>query len=228
VELQVKDSGCGIPAADLERIFDPFFTTKEFGKGTGLGLSTVLGIVKSHHGVVLVDSKPGKGSAFKVLLPASPEVVKSIQTQSVGRLPRGDGQVILIVDDEVSIVSATRRMLEHYGYKVLVANNGQEALKIFTQHPQPINLVITDIMMPGMDGLALIQALKKIDSRIRILPSSGLGRDLGGNLRASELDSLGIKAFLAKPYTAEKLLTGLSAALGKTMVSTEATAECAQ
>ncbi|MDB6112687.1 MAG: Hybrid sensor histidine kinase/response regulator [Pedosphaera sp.] len=213
VELQIKDTGCGIPSADLERIFDPFFTTKEFGKGTGLGLSTVLGIVKSHHGIVLVESELKRGSTFKVLLPASPEVVESVKPGIVSTLTRGEGQVILIVDDEVNIVSATQRMLEQYGYKVLVANSGQEALRIFTRHDQPIELVITDIMMPGMDGLALIQALKKIDPRIKILPSSGLGKDLGGNLRAAELESLGVRCFLAKPYTAEKLLTGLHLAL---------------
>ncbi|MDB6066033.1 MAG: hypothetical protein JWR26_2241 [Pedosphaera sp.] len=215
VELQITDTGCGIAPADIERIFDPFFTTKEFGKGTGLGLSTVLGIVKSHHGIVLVESELDHGSTFKVLLPASPEVAKSVNPGAIENLPRGKGQVILIVDDEVNIVSATRRMLEHYGYKIVVANSGQEALRIFTRHDEQIDLVITDIMMPGMDGLALIKALKMIDPRIKVLPSSGLGRELGGNMLATELDLLGVQAFLVKPYTAEKLLSGLCAALAE-------------
>jgi nitrogen-specific signal transduction histidine kinase/CheY-like chemotaxis protein len=209
VRLEVTDTGEGIPAANLTKIFDPFFTTKEFGKGTGLGLSTVLGIVKSHHGIITVSSEVGRGSTFTVYLPASPAVARKSMASGAHELPRGKGQTILLVDDETNIVSATRSMLEQHGYKVCAANQGREAINVFTKNERPVDLVVTDIMMPGMDGIALVQALRGIDPRVKIIASSGLGKDLAGSPRARELESLGIKAFLAKPYTAEKLLTAL-------------------
>jgi two-component system, cell cycle sensor histidine kinase and response regulator CckA len=214
VLLQVTDNGSGISAAHIERIFDPFFTTKEFGKGTGLGLSTVLGIVKSHHGLVTVESKKGAGTTFKVLLPASPEVLHRTTPGSTAALPRGNGQTILIVDDEVNIVAVAGKMMERNGYQVLVANHGKQALEIFARKQETIELVLTDIMMPDMDGVALIRALKKRNPQIKIIASSGLGKDLGGSLWAAELESLQVKCFLAKPYTAEKLLNSLHDLLG--------------
>ena len=129
--LQVEDTGEGISAATLEKIFDPFFTTKEIGKGTGLGLSTVLGIVKSHRGVVTVESEVGKGTRFKVFLPAAPALIKSEAALESGALARGHGEAILVVDDETSVANTTRKMLEHYGYQVVVANRGEEALANF-------------------------------------------------------------------------------------------------
>jgi CheY-like chemotaxis protein len=209
VMLQVADTGEGIAPANLEKIFDPFFTTKKLGKGTGLGLSTVLGIVKSHHGLVTVDTELQKGSTFQVLLPASPVVAKRSAPGNSAPLPHGRGETILIVDDETAIVSATREMLERHGYKVEVACNGREALAIFIRNKQAVELVLTDNMMPIMDGMELIRVLKEIDPRVRIIASSGLGQDLGGSFRVEELKALGVTSFLSKPYTAEKLLTGL-------------------
>jgi two-component system cell cycle sensor histidine kinase/response regulator CckA len=214
VRLEISDTGEGIPAANLEKIFEPFFTTKEFGKGTGLGLSTVLGIVKSHHGLVLVESEVNRGATFKVLLPASIVVAKSSAPGAAAELPHGRGETILLVDDEADIVSATRKMLEQHGYNTVVANFGKEALAIFTRDHPSIDLVVTDIMMPGMDGIELIHALRGVSPRVKIIASSGLGRDLAGGLRGKELEALGIRTFLAKPYTAEKLLTALHGMLG--------------
>lgn len=216
VELQVTDSGCGIPTANLERIFDPFFTTKEVGKGTGLGLSTALGIVKSHHGVMLVESEPSKGSVFKVLLPASSEALRLGQT-AVPALPRGNGQTVLIVDDEANIISVTRRILEQNGYNVITANSGREALPIFSRPDLKIDVVITDILMPDMDGITLIQELKKLDPSIKIIPSSGSGQGLSRSDRTVNFEAVGgVQPLLDKPYTVEKLLNALHKALTET------------
>jgi PAS domain S-box-containing protein len=210
VIFEVSDTGCGIAPADLERIFDPFFTTKEFGKGTGLGLSTVLGIVKSHQGMISVDSVLKKGTTFKVLFPVSAEAVKLTGPKNAAPLPKANGETILVVDDEVNIISANRRMLSRHGYKVLEAGNGQEALEMFRSMPDKIDLVVTDIMMPGMDGMGLIRALKASFPNVKIIASSGLGSGLGhrsqGPDRAEELKALGVGVFLSKPYSTEKLL----------------------
>jgi PAS domain S-box-containing protein len=210
VMFEVGDSGCGIAPADLERIFDPFFTTKEFGKGTGLGLSTVLGIVKSHQGMISVDSVLKKGTTFKVLFPVSAEAVKTLVPAVAVPLPKAHGETILVVDDEVNIVSANRRMLTRHGYRVLEAGNGQEALEMFKAKRDRIDLVVTDIMMPGMDGMGLIRALRASFPGTKIIASSGLGSGLGGASqgpdRAEELKTLGVNVFLSKPYSTEKLL----------------------
>jgi PAS domain S-box-containing protein len=215
VLMQVADTGEGIPPGNLEKIFDPFFTTKELGKGTGLGLSTVLGIVKSHQGFVTVESEVNRGTTFKVWLPAAPEAVNGSAREISGSVPRGQGEAILIVDDEANILSASRRILEQHGYQAMWANSGEEALSIFRRNGQKIDLVLTDIAMPGMDGVALIQALRRLAPALKIIASSDLGNDCGGDFRPVELESLGIEGFLSKPYTAEKLLTALQDALNK-------------
>jgi two-component system cell cycle sensor histidine kinase/response regulator CckA len=209
VLLQVSDTGCGITPEDRERIFDPFFTTKEVGKGTGLGLSTVLGIVKSHHGAVMVESEMRQGTTFRAMLPATPEAVKNTAPYVPPELPRGDGEAVLIVDDEPEIVSGMRTMLEQQNYRVLVAKNGLEALAVVHRHSTAIDLVLTDVMMPEMDGVELIRVLRRVHPRLQIVASSGLGTEKGGSMRASELEALGVKSFLAKPYTADKLLEAL-------------------
>jgi len=225
VIFSITDSGCGIAPADLERIFDPFFTTKEFGKGTGLGLSTVLGIVKSHQGLINVESEPGKGTTFKVLFPVSSEAVRTILPPTAAPVPRAEGEVILIVDDEVNIVATNRRMLSKHGYRVLSAGNGQEALEVFKRNSENIKLVVTDIMMPGMDGIGLIRALKHSSPNLKIIASSGLGSGSKGEDRAAELGAMGAAAFLAKPYTAQRLLIEINNVLKSNGVKTPATRE---
>jgi PAS domain S-box-containing protein len=211
--LQVSDTGCGISPEDRERIFDPFFTTKEVGKGTGLGLSTVLGIVKSHHGVVMVDSELRRGTTFRALFPASPEAVKSTEPYEPPELPRGDWEAVMIVDDEPEIVSGMTALLEQHHYRVLVAKNGLEALAVVRRYGTAINAVVTDIMMPEMDGLELIRMLRKSHPHLQIIASSGLGTEKGGSHRSGELAALNIKTFLGKPYTADKLLEALHSLL---------------
>ncbi|HZM03908.1 MAG TPA: response regulator [Candidatus Saccharimonadales bacterium] len=209
VLLQVTDTGCGIAPSNRDRVFDPFFTTKDIGKGTGLGLSTVLGIVKSHHGFVNIDSELKKGASFRVYLPASTESATTITVAPSHVLPRGEGETILLVDDEKDILLATGKMLEQSGYKVVAASSGDEALDLFRQQEEAVDLVLTDIMMAGMDGMALIHALREIDPAVRIIASTGLGV----KLRPVDLQLLPANSLLSKPYSAETLLTSLDRAL---------------
>ena len=202
VSLRVSDTGTGIPKEIMEKIFDPFFTTKEIGKGTGLGLATVMGIVKSHGGLVHVYSEVGKGSVFNVLLPAAPNAIAASDEAVRAPLPVGRGETILVVDDEAGILSATCKLLERHNYKVLAATDGAEALTQFSRYRGSIRLILTDVMMPVMDGLALVRVVRKIDPEMKVIASSGLGHDA----KFEELRALGVNVFLTKPYTADKLL----------------------
>jgi CheY-like chemotaxis protein len=200
--ITVADTGTGISTENLNRIFDPFFTTKEIGHGTGLGLSTVLGIVKGHHGFINVYSEAGKGSQFRIYLPASEAAQAKPVPSSPADLPFGQGELILVVDDESSIREIAKTTLEAFNYRVIIANDGAEAIALFAQQQADIKVVVTDIMMPVMDGLALIRALRKLAPRLPIIASSGLTE----NARAAEAADEGVKAFLAKSYTAGTLL----------------------
>ena len=173
--LSVIDSGTGISPDLLDKIFEPFFTTKELNKGTGLGLSTVMAVVKSHGGVINVYSEPGKGTTFKVYLPAldaSSEPQKEETHQA--NLPRGNGEIILVVDDEASILTITSQTLQAFGYRVLTATDGTEALAVYVEHKKEIAVVLTDMAMPILDGPATIRALMKINPAVKIVGASGL------------------------------------------------------
>lgn len=207
--ITVTDNGSGIAPENVNRIFDPFFTTKEVGQGTGLGLSTVLGIVKGHQGFINVYSELGKGSQFRLYLPAN-ETLLPLSTPPIPPvLPQGNGELILVVDDEFAIREIARTTLEAFNYHVVTANDGAEAIALFAQQRGTINLVLTDIMMPVMDGIALIRALRTLDSTIKVIASSGLAE----NSKAAEATNEGVKAFLAKPYTASTLLKTLAEVL---------------
>ncbi len=199
VFIQVEDNGTGIPPRILEKIFDPFFTTKEVGKGTGLGLSTSLAIVKSHGGFMRADSEVGKGTKFHINLPAQNEVSASASAEIADELPRGHGELILVVDDEASVRLITQQTLEAFGYRVLLAMEGTEAVAIYAMRKAEIAAVLTDMTMPVMDGLATIQVLRKLNPAVRIIAASGLTAN-------SQIASFGVKHFLPKPYTAETLL----------------------
>jgi PAS domain S-box-containing protein len=206
VTMSVTDSGTGIPPAILDKIFEPFFTTKEVGKGTGLGLSTVIAIVKGHGGFVNAYSPPGKGTIFKVYLPAI-EVSAEQRKDAAGlaSLPPGNGETILIVDDEASIRTITSRTLEAFGYRTLTAEDGAEAVAIYAMHRDLISAVLTDMAMPIMDGSATIRALTKINPAIKIVAASGLNEN-GGMTRVS---GSVVKHFLTKPYTATTLIQAM-------------------
>jgi len=209
VVLSVADSGTGISPKVIDKIFDPFFTTKEVGKGTGLGLSTVIGIVRSHGGFLKVYSEMGRGSTFKIYLPANAEGPSDSKAAEKPELPLGNGEWILLADDEPIIRKITSEMLTRHGYNVLVANDGVDALSIYAQHMREIKVVLTDIMMPLIDGVALTRALKKMNSEVRIIASTGQADDS----RRAELEQIGINGFLIKPYAADKLLTAIHATL---------------
>ncbi|MCK6550344.1 PAS domain S-box protein [Myxococcota bacterium] len=203
VVLEVEDTGTGMPPDVVDRIFEPFFTTKPVGKGTGLGLSTVHAIVRSHHGFIHVYSEVGKGTRFKIYLPAdAPEGAADIALAEQAMVPRGNGELVLVVDDEEPIRSVAKRTLERFGYRVLLAAHGAEAVSLYAQHKGEIAVVLTDMTMPVMDGPATIVALRSMDPRVRIIGSSGL--DANGNV-AKAVDA-GIQLFVPKPYTAETLL----------------------
>jgi len=203
VTLTVTDTGFGIPPEIKDRIFEPFFTTKDLNKGTGLGLSTVLAIVKSHHGIINVYSELGRGTTFNLYLPAKAFALSPTKdTPDVDTLPTGNGEVILIVDDEPAIVTMTSRSLQKFGYSTLTATDGADAVAVFAEHRKEISVVIADMMMPVMDGHAMILALKRIDPLVKVIAVSGLVHSGG------VVGSLGVSAkrSLFKPFTTEALL----------------------
>ena len=211
VVISVTDTGPGMSSEIQSRIFEPFFTTKEMSKGTGLGLSTALTIVKSHGGFINVYSEMHKGSQFSLYLPALdvPGALESIAAKT--DLPLGNGELILVVDDEESIREITRGTLETFGYRVLTASDGTEALAIYADKNNEIAVVLTDMVMPFMDGPATIRALQRMNPQVRIIAASGLGT----GQRAGEGPLEGVAVFLNKPYTAEKLLKTLAQVLKK-------------
>ncbi|HWQ90551.1 MAG TPA: ATP-binding protein, partial [Clostridia bacterium] len=203
--LRVSDTGHGIPAAILEKVFDPFFTTKALGQGTGLGLSTVLGIVRSHGGFLDVQTAPGQGTSFDVYLPAQSQVAEATAEPPTPAACFGMGECVLVVDDEDHIRTITQCTLATHGYEVLLAADGKEALQLLAANRHRLKAVITDIMMPGMDGVSLVYALREQHPRLPVIASTGWGQD---GVRA-RLKALGVKSILQKPYASETLLNTL-------------------
>ncbi|MEC4814596.1 MAG: PAS domain S-box protein [Scytonema sp. PMC 1069.18] len=200
VVITISDTGCGIPQEQLERIFEPFFTTKEVGQGTGLGLSTVRRIVKNHSGFIEVHSEVDKGSQFKVYFPATG--MEDTEDIFDTEIPRGNGELILIVDDEVFILETTKTLVEQYNYKILTARNGIEAISLYAQHGNEISLVLMDLQMPSMDGLNAMRILQTMNPSIKIIANSGVMSES----QFVEVGDIGVKAFLSKPYTVMELL----------------------
>lgn len=200
--LTVADTGEGIHAEIIDRIFDPFFTTKTQGRGTGLGLATSLGIVRSYGGDINVSSEPGGGTTFFIYLPSGQMDMKTHTIYSSDTdFTKGQGETILVVDDEAFIVETARETLEFAGYRVLSAVGGADALSTYQQRAAEIDLVLLDMMMPGIDGFAVKTGLRSISPNIRIIASSGLRRPGYVGAKMQDFDG-----FLAKPYSAELLL----------------------
>ena len=206
VVVSFSDTGTGIAPAVLSKIFEPFFTTKDFGMGTGLGLSTASGIVRSHEGFIAVYSELGKGSSFKVYLPAAEAQDGKAASPILTTLPQGNAERVMVVDDEAAIREIIKVTLENNGYQVRTANDGTEAVSLFATQKRKVQVVMVDLMMPFMDGIATIRALQKMDPSMKFIAISGLM----DQARIGQLHEIGGVQFLAKPFTTEQLLTMLS------------------
>jgi two-component system cell cycle sensor histidine kinase/response regulator CckA len=194
VTISISDTGIGMDKATLERIFEPFFTTKEVGQGTGLGLASAYGIIKNHNGIIDVASKKGRGTTFKIYLPASNKAVVS-EKGAKGQTLKGR-ETILLVDDEEMIADIGKRMLEKLGYRVLLADSGSKALEAYKAHGNGIDLVILDMIMPELGGSEVFDKLKAMDPAVRVLLSSGYSI----NGQASQIMKRGCDGFIQKPF----------------------------
>jgi PAS domain S-box-containing protein len=216
VALRVVDTGMGMSSSVMDKIFDPFFTTKEVGKGTGLGLATVIGIVKTHGGFLTVQSEIGVGTTFSVFLPANLDANAAAMHEEVETpLSGGKGELILVVDDEAPIREALVRTLTANGYRAYTAEDGTDALALYFQRRDEISVVLTDISMGQMDGVTLVRSLRKVDPKVRVIVSSGHFQKENMVI----LEGLGVKTFLDKPYTAEKLLRAMREVLDRPVVA---------
>ena len=207
--LKVADTGMGIAPENFGKIFEPFLTTKAPGKGTGLGLATVLSVVKNHGGFTLFKSVVGRGTCFEIYLPAAPDAHLPADGKQAPKPPRGQGELILVVDDESAICAVASKILEAHGYRVLAAADGSDALLIYLQNRAAIAAVVTDMLMPGMDGPTLVRLLRRTDPAIRVVGITGNGE----NTDTKTVEALALSALLIKPFTADKLLWALHKAL---------------
>jgi len=202
VLLAVSDTGHGMDKTTLEHIFDPFFTTKEVGKGTGLGLAMVYGIVKNHHGHITCMSDPDEGTAFKIYFPAMEQLEEALNVITGATEPRGGNETLLLVDDDDSVRELGQEILQRYGYTVISVPDGESALQLYRDERDRIDLVVLDLIMPGMGGAQCLQKLLEIDPQAKIVIASGYSVP-GQQERTTEI---GAKAFINKPYDVQEML----------------------
>ncbi|MBN2125135.1 MAG: response regulator, partial [Deltaproteobacteria bacterium] len=199
--VRFSDTGCGMDRDTLTHIFEPFYTTKETGTGTGLGLAMVYGIVKSHNGYIMCYSEPGKGTTFKIYLPAIAREAEP-ESRKEDAAPPGGTETILLVDDEEYIRSLGAEILSRFGYSVLQAPDGESALEIYRKEGESIDLIILDLIMPGMGGKRCLEKILEVDPEAAVLISSG--HSINGPTR--ETIESGAKGFIAKPYQVTDML----------------------
>jgi len=208
VLVQVRDSGTGMDEGTIARIFDPFFTTKEMGQGTGLGLASVYGIVKGHRGHIDVESEKGKGSVFSIYLPLSSKAA-AVSDSSAEPLTSGKG-LILLIDDEETLLEVGGKMLEHLGYDVVGANGGREALHVFSSRNAEFDLIVLDMIMPDMGGGEVFDRLREMNPEVKVLLSSGYSVDG----QASDILKRGCNGFIQKPFDLVELSRKISEIVG--------------
>jgi two-component system cell cycle sensor histidine kinase/response regulator CckA len=211
VMLGVSDTGHGMDSKTIAHIFEPFYTTKGPGQGTGLGLAMVYGIVKDHEGYITCHSAPGVGTNFKIYLPAVDELAEIPGESTRVTEVRKGGETILLVDDEEFIRDVAVQLLREFGYTVITAANGEAALEVYRKEHGRIDLVILDLIMPGMGGMRCLRELLKINPRGRVLVASGYSA--GGPAR--EAIDAGARGYLGKPYDIDKMLTVIRGVLDK-------------
>jgi CheY-like chemotaxis protein len=215
VRMEVTDTGVGMDEETQARAFDPFFTTKGRFEGTGLGLSTVYGIVQQAGGSITLRSGPGEGTTVRILLPASEAPLPAGRERARAGLALAGSETVLLAEDEPTVRRLMRRVLDARGYGVVEAADGAEALALAEAHPGPIDLVITDVVMPGLSGGALAERMKDVHPESRVLYVSGYADDAVARHGVQSEDA----AFLAKPFTADdlsrKVREVLDAALGE-------------
>jgi two-component system cell cycle sensor histidine kinase/response regulator CckA len=208
VQLAMSDTGTGMDAQTLERIFEPFFTTKDQGRGTGLGMSTVYGIVKQSGGYIWVESSPGRGTVVRVVLPRVDATAVDRGPTVEGRPARGS-ETLLLVEDDDTVRTLARRVLDRQGYHVLEARNGAEALRIAESAERRIDLVISDIVMPELGGRQLVERLRRIRPDVPVLLMSGYTNDAVLRQVISEAGDM----FLEKPFSTDALAHSVRQAL---------------
>ena len=204
VLLSVRDTGVGMDQEIVDKIFDPFFTTKKMGHGTGLGLASVYGIIKGHGGYIDVETKKNEGTVFNIYFPASARTVTA-EKDALDSADKGIG-TILLVDDEETVATVALELLEALGYTVLLARDGGSAIKTYMEHKEEIDLVLLDMVLPGMDGGEIFNELKQIDENVRVLLSSGYSL----NGQAQEILDRGCKGFIQKPYRVNTLTKAIN------------------
>jgi CheY-like chemotaxis protein len=209
VVLSISDTGTGIPAEILPHIYEPFFTTKTAGNGTGLGLAQVYGIVKQHAGDIQVDSQPNAGTTFSIYLPAIAVHSTTENEDNETKAPAGQGETILVVEDDANVCEVIRSMLEVLGYQVLTASDGTEGLAVVRNRKDEIDLVLTDVIMPNMDGVTMTQSLGTEEPDLKILMMTGYARDK--NLTTEFKQQ--IAGWVTKPPRAHQLAQAILEAL---------------
>ena len=207
--LQISDTGIGMPQEISSRIFEPFFTTKGVGKGTGLGLSTTLGIIQNHEGHVSIYTEPGQGTTFKVLLPLRDEPSQTNQISPKAAPPATGSETVMVVDDEKGMMELAEKILKKAGYRVISCSSGAQAVEIFSEQHQNIDLVILDIIMPEMDGAEVFSRIKEIQPGTKVIIASGYSI----NGKAGDLMKKGANAFVQKPFLPSELWETVSQVL---------------
>ena len=208
--LAVSDTGIGIPRDQLDRVFEPFFTTKELGKGTGLGLSTLYGIIKQLDGWIWVDSQEGAGSTFSIYLPRATDAVTAGEPAPPRDTDHGGTETILVAEDEDGVRRILVRVLAAKGYTVLPARHGEDAVRVAASHDGVIDLVVTDMVMPGLGGLALVEQLRASRPNVRVLFISGYTDDEIGRHGVLPVGA----TFLHKPFSLVTLAAAVRDSLG--------------